>query len=814
MNRRDRRLASHVGHNVAIPVVAWALALSACTGNTPFGLGAINGPNGANSNGANPNDLAVAGGTVVSVGSCVSEMNSFAANVWLPTVGVDCMACHVKHGLAAQSGAKFVLVHPSEPNYLTQNLAMLRSMAAPDASGMSHLLAKATNTTPHVGGERFKTGSGPFNAIEKFLNTQNFATGCDQAVTSAKLQSVTQLSAAQLVRKAALQLAGRLPTDQEVQLASTNMDAALQSVLNSPSFGDFVMRVFDEVYLSAGANVNNVGIDKYSYDSNIAPDYCATTPLSNGQPVYRGCQLYWYSDAGPSKVPGVDDHDTVQRALTGAGLRLVRYLATTGHDYRDILNADYMMLNPWSARSLSNDFSYNLFTQTKWQNPNDPNEFQPIKPNKPKWPTVGLLTDSGFMSTYSTTSTNRNRKRAKFIYQYFLGLDILTLSQRPANLNDLLAQAAKDPNALPPFMNNGACTDCHSMLDPMAQNFSAYNDNINFSSPADSPNGPYGPYRMFDAGFEGTPEPADQKAYGPRWLAQQITADPRFARAMVTWWYQILTGQTPLQDAPAATQDLNAYLAAQRYQDAVFSQITADFVAAGYNIQVAIKELLQTSMYGASDLAAGLSDSDKAMLETLVPYRWTGPDMLNDKLLATTGTTLLSGGCQFNGWGCLNQPLVREYEGLLGGIDAMAGVTQTNDSATGLMVRITTTTATQVACQLVPTEFAAAPAARHLLGAIDPNVIPDTAARQQQIKSVIASAYLQITGASGSAVQANLDDAYTLFTGAIAAANAANDSSLPSGCQHGSITQDPKHTVRAWIAVMAYILSDPRLVQE
>ena len=789
--------------NLMLALVATAV-MHGCTGNLPDGLGQA--PKG----GAG----ALPGGVTVPVGSCASEMNTFAAKVWLPVVGTDCLACHIKHGFAPSSGAQFILTHPSEPDYLTANLAAVRAMNVADANamGMAHILAKATNTVPHAGGPRFAVGSAAYNDFKNFLTAKSFDTGCNQALTPDKLQGVVQLSNQALVRKAALQLAGRLPTSNELVTADTNLDTALQSVINSPAFGVWIMHVFDEIYHTVRVNINNQGIDQYSYDDNIAPDYCASTPTSNA-PVYRGCQLYWAGTDAGSGVPGVDDHDAIQEALISPGLRLVRYLATTGHDYRDIINADYMMLNPWSSRSLSNDFSYNLYTETPWKNASDTEDYEPVKPNKPRWPTVGLLTDVGFMTTYSTTGTNRNRKRAKFVYERFLGLDILSLGQRPTNLNAIIAAGSNNPNHLPPFMVNNACVTCHALLDPLAGNFSAYNDNINFTSPAENADGPFGPYTMFPAGFEGTPQPADQKETGPRWLAHQITADPRFARAMVTWWYNILTSQTPLHDAPEGTQDINAYLAAQRYQDSVFSQITADFVASGYNIQVVIKELIQSPYYRSKDLAPGLAKADAAMLDSLVGYRWTGPDAFNSKLLATTGMTLYSGN-QFNGWGTINQPLVREYEGLLGGVDSMGGMFLRNYSPTGLMVRISTTAASQVACQLVASEFDAAPANRHLFGGIDPNVIPDTPAHVAQIKSTIASVYQTVTGAAPPEVQGNLDDAYGLFTMAISAAAAANDSSLVDNCQHGSITQDPTHTVRAWIAVMAYILSDPRLVQE
>ena len=259
---------------------------------------------------------------------------------------------------------------------------------------------------------------------------------------------------------------------------------------------------------------------------------------------------------------------------------------------------------------------------------------------------------------------------------------------------------------------------------------------------------------------------------------------------------------------------MNAYLAAQQYQAAFFTQTTADFVASGYNIQVVIKDILQSPYYRSVDLSPGLSSTDYAMLDTLVSYRWTGPDALNNKLLATLGTTWLVGGCQFNGWGCLNQPLVREYEGLLGGIDPMAAVTQRNESATGLMVRISTMMASQVACQVVAQDFSKPQGQRRLFPQVETTLVPDTASHQQAIQNAIAAIYQNITGARPQDISANLADAYDIFTSTVQAACTAADTSLPQQCQSGAVTQDPNYTVKAWVAVMTYILADPRLVQE
>ena len=505
-----------------------------------------------------------------------------------------------------------------------------------------------------------------------------------------------------------------------------------------------------------------------------------------------------------------------KRALTEVGLQLVKYLATTGHDYRDILNANYMLLNPWSARSLSNDFSYNLLTQTHWKNINDPNDFEPVVMNKPNWPTVGLLTDNGFMDTYSTTATNRNRKRAHFVYQYFLGLDVLTLSQRPANLNQLLASAAAEPEL-------GAALHEQYVMHRLPQPYRSHGRRMGRLQRQHRFHAAYGTTSMAPTAHTKCLRRVLRARQSPS-PKKPTARDGSLRKSPPTHVSHALRspGGLPFspRNSPWVMRRRPPRISMRIWQRSTtrprnFPRLPRISRPAATTFKWSSRTSSRVSYYRGVDLAPGLSSSDATMLDTMVGYRWTGPDALNNKLLATTGTTLLSSGCQWNGWGCINQPIIREYEGLLWAASTpWAAVTVRNESPTGLMVRITTTMASQVACGVVAQDFNKPAAQRTLFGSVSPTLVPDTTAHQQAIQAAIASIYQQVTGAHAQDVAANLADAYTLFTSTVTAGKTASDQTLDGPCQYGTITQDPTYTLKAWIAVMTYILSDPRLVQE
>ena len=792
----------------------WLLA-TACTGDASQ---APDPAAGGGADGAGPN-----GGGEAAAGSSpplATEMSQFARNVWLPTLRVQCLGCHVPGGLAQQSGSTFMLLDPTRPTYLAQNIQAVRTAGAVLQGGGSWLLGKATGSLSHGGGKVLDPASDAYAKLVAYLADTDLAQVGDPQLGAAQLAQVRQLGDGDVLQRAAMHLASRQPTANEAQLAAAGkLDQALGLILSGQDFGDFVLHAFDDIFLGAVRNVNNQGLDTYSYSDQLYPPGKPRNygTLPNGDPFYNGYQIYWYETdpavANEPRLASLNNHDITNFALPTMGLQRAKYLATNGGDWREMLTGKSLLMNPWSARSFSTDFNYDLFAETAWTNPYDPNEYRPVTmTDRPNWPTVGTISDAMFLNTFSTTATNRQRKRVATLYRLFMGFDPLILGQRPANLNQILQAAAQDPTAPVPTMANPACTSCHAVLDPAAAALAPYTDGVVFYPP----DAGYGPAPLFPAGFEGAAMPASAQGNPAMWLGEKMAADPRFARGAVTFWFNLITGLAPLGDPGGNITDIDAFLAGQRFFDAHITSVTQAFVASGYNIQVAIKGILTGPYYRAVDLAPGLSAGDKAVLDTLISTRWVGPRRLNGKLLAATGQTL-RGSTDYDGWGGSDQTLIRSYLSLLDGNFAGSKVTQPTNNPSGVMVRVTTATASQVACQLVAKTFAAPAATRVVFAGVEPSDTPDTPAGIARIEAAIAGLYSRLLGsdaAAGASLEADHADALALFTTVLANSRQAHDISLPANCQSSSLTQDPTYTIKAWMAVVALALSDPRVVLE
>ena len=179
----------------------------------------------------------------------------------------------------------------------------------------------------------------------------------------------------------------------------------------------------------------------------------------------------------------------VQHGARRAPLELIAYVVENDRPYTEILTADYIMANPWSALAYG--------ASTRFDDPTDVHEFRPSKivkyyrtgegfeseydsvvqatrvldpgPLITTYPHAGILNTTVFLRRYPTTATNRNRARARWTYYHFLGLDV-----------EKSASRTTDPVALAdtsnPTMHNPACTVCHSVLDPLAGAFQNYGD--------------------------------------------------------------------------------------------------------------------------------------------------------------------------------------------------------------------------------------------------------------------------------------------------------------------------------------------------
>ena len=737
--------------------------LVGCRGNLgTVGAGELTGLGGSTSTSggtpSQPTDISgVSGGPLA----------YFVQQVWSPTVSQDCLACHITHGYAPSHGAGFVLQPPSQAGYLNANHEMFSNFAKRQVNGQSYLMQKMTNAIAHGGGQRLLTTDARYKQIADWLATPSQSS--DLQLTTDKLQNLRMLDATATLRKAAMQLAHRQPTPQELTLAQQgNIDIALDSVLASSQFLDFVSSVYNKLY---------------SYSNTLAGNFVASDRMDAD--LFTHDERYWW---------GATSNTHGESAYTEASIgfqaeNLAKYIVGNNRPFTEMVTADYFVANPFGAHA------YGVFDKVTWTDPNNDAEYQAIPAslvqtaNGQAFPMAGTLTLESFMNTYPTTGSNRNRRRARYVYSMFLNMDIMALAQTPPNLAKIIASS--NPNT-PATMTNTACVSCHSLLDQVAGDFANWNSYGYFSP---NSNDWYGPAVMAAAGFEGTLVP-DNAPTRLTWLGQQIAGDPRFADAVVSQWLLALTGNGPLRD-PAVTSTLQESIAAKLYQEQVLHDIANAFVASNFNLKAAVKGIIQSPYYRATDAATAVSTSDAAMLNSFMSYHWRGSQDLNAGLQAGLGTSWITDRVYYD---TLNQ----EYATLMTGADA-----------TGFSARVTTIMGSNVACYAFWETrygfYSGAPwmMPSPVLNAEDPQSVTGAQNLQDAINTLI-NKEVPLDTATATAEQAA---AWSLYQSVYAAA-LASPNDTPQVCIGGGLAANVVATDEAWIAVLTYVTTDPELLFE
>jgi hypothetical protein len=190
----------------------------------------------------------------------------------------------------------------------------------------------------------------------------------------------------------------------------------------------------------------------------------------------------------------------------------------------------------------------------------------------------------------------------------------------------------------------------------------------------------------------------------------------------------------------------------------------------------------------------------------LLGFEWRGPlDQYSTNIKSASSAKLLSRN---------------SYQQLYGGIDSNS-VTERLSDPNGLMAKVQERMANELACYAVPNDFLALRAARKLFPHVDPATTPGVG-NADAIKSNIQHLHRY---------SAELTQTYNLFSavqqdGAARLLSKAETAKLPTRCQRtkhletgatldgGGLTNDANYTIRAWTAVVAYLLSDYRFVYE
>lgn len=731
--------------------------------------------------------------------SCVSTREYFADEVWTKVMAKSCINCHGPAGLAESQGASFRLLPSAYPGFLDANFDAVSEAASVSYDGLSALLAKPTNATMHGGGEVFKAGSEEYRIMESLLAQLKEPRECPGS-DGADLEAVVVLSPEDTLRKASLHLTGRLPTAEEVaEVAAGGEEAladAVRGLLEEDAFYARLADIFNDL----------LHTDRYLIYTGFAVN------LLNEEDFPK-VGAWWAS---------LDGQDDLQYAINASVAReplaLIAHIVRNDRPFTEILTADYTVLNPFSAQLYGVDLPF--------KDPNDPGEYLEAKlftvrgGGKTTLPHAGVLSSPMFLNRFPTTPTNRNRHRARMTYKLFLATDILRIGERPIDPT----KSAKYAN---PTRDDEQCTVCHNNLDPVAGAFQNYDD---YDQEVLTDREWYP--EMFAPGFNGEDMPVSEFPNALQWFATRAVKDPRFVTATVQSVYTGLVGEEPLA-YPNDTEDplYAAKLAAWQAQDGLFARIGEDFVADDYNLKTVILGVVMSPYFrGVSHDKAELSEEEAAELVSVGEGRLSTPELLADKIFAVTGVRWI------RQWD-LNDWLRTDYKILYGGIDSDT-ITQRLTHLNGIMGGVTSRMANEVACAATAYDFSRAADQRKLFPKVTldhiplgptGDEIPDAIA---DIKANIVHLHGRVLGETLDVSDPEVERTYKLFLdtwkdGTAAVAAGKENPWLSWWCQarvdpntqvdlpaSELIDTDENYTIRAWMAVMSYLLSDYNFLYE
>ncbi|MGL6073297.1 MAG: hypothetical protein ACRC8S_03940 [Fimbriiglobus sp.] len=743
------------------------------------------------------------------VGCAASRERPIAEELWTKVLSSKCLVCHRTGGDAEAS--RFLLTDlkkvdaNQQPATLQKNWQAFRTIAATKEKDRSRVLQKVVGELNHGGGEVLAASSVEYrllaDVVRGLADPGKMLTSTPDKDAKPFFDGVTMLDDRRLLRRVTLSLAGRLPNDAE--LAAITKPGALpgivDAIMKEDAFYDRLREGFNDIFLLQGVDGNP--------DQNVLSyEHFEKTRL-----WYQKFDLSHIADEKERRQAGYKLAGDYRKALLAEPMKLVEHIVRHDRPFTEIVTADYIIVSPYSARG------YGVFDQLQpqFKNTNDPFEFLPVKLKALKgrspaqnqdsatgdYPHAGLLSTFQYLARYPTTETNRNRLRARMYYQHFLGVDVLELAAR---VSDAATATAKYKI---PTMQAPECVVCHRTLDPVAGIFQDY---WRFAEM-----GIYGKRKggwfddMFSAGFEEESLPNGERWRAIPWLGERTAKDPRFAVAMVEHVYFILTGRKVL--LPPKDLEDPLYPARQRaYQEQ--RQTTERLAAQSRQSQFSLKAVFQgwiaSEFYRAEGLANPTKDAcRKAELDDAGIVRLVSPEQLERKIAAIFGER----------WGKLTEQMATLY----GGIDSKE-VTDRATDPSGAMGAIQRTMSNDVACKQVAKDFARPAHERRLFPTIEKGTLPGNAEADQQIRLAIVKLHERILGRYDATNSEEVSRTFKLFTSILADAKAQKtlDKRESYYCRPANrddpttTSDDPDYTLRAWRAVVTYLLRRPEFLYE
>ncbi|MEZ4440684.1 MAG: hypothetical protein R3B72_16415 [Polyangiaceae bacterium] len=765
------------------------------------------------------------GGDGVASVECESVVDYYAFNVH-ETLMSKCFGCHNASGVA--NGTDYVLRGPSEPGFIQQNLETIKGVASFESEGQSQFLLKPTQSVPHEGGAVLDPNSDDYKRllglIVRLKNDEPCDPTSDTAFTGLELANPVVT-----LRKAAIILVGRLPTEEEVARVQEGGFAALDGVLDEmmtePLFLDYVKTTYGDLFQTD------------FYIRNDASDLI--------EEVYAGAG--WMENDGTQTMVQYNIEADEMRLLNDVAiarepLELIAHVVKNDLPFTEILTADYSVFSPLSAKTYAADMLEDFTEQ-------DPMEFR--TGHYPQYtgddgelrdfPHAGVLTAPAFLQKWPTTATNVNRARARVFLLFFQGLDILKTAEQPVDQTKV--------TKLNPTLNASECNVCHSTIDPIAGAFQSFHrtGDEDAQTLAWLPSPDWYP-EMAPAGYNGKELPLSQAAYGLPWLAKEAVKDDKFALGAVFNAYRGLTMREPLI-APEDFSDplYDAQFKAFMAQSNTFANIAAKFKASNYNFKVIVKELIMSPYFRAIN-SVKLSEEDSVAMTNVGFGHLLTPERLHRKIQAVLGIPWNQDGNSnpYLTHDTGNLADVGQLQTLYGGVD-FVDTSVRNTDPNGIMASVVERMSIQMACRGVAHDFAEIAENRFLFPPVEVNgevLLPEeltpesggleVPAAIEGIKRTIQHLHKQVLGEDLPLDHAEIEATYQLFVETwraesprVGADMDGLPTDLPGECQvtedfysgqalpeDQHVVSDDNYVLRSWMAVMTYLLSDYRFIYE
>ena len=786
--------------------------------------------------------------------SCQSPRTYFLEQAWGPVLATKCLSCHTVGGQAALNNppARFTLLPASYPDFADTNIAAVRSMVQQSINvggrQVPLLLAKPLGLVPHGGMQVVREGTPEHAALQGLVDrlgsNSNDSNNCPDYGSLAAPSGIALIGWRETLRKAALDFVGRLPTDTEYAKVESEGQRGFEAIMGT-YFGD---EGFYERWRTA---FNDLMLTD-TYISNNACDQRALNLISGDDFPNRGT----YGGGGACCDGNNAEYNTpmcqqrrdfmlrANNAIAQEPINLFTHIVRENLPFSQILTADYTIVNAQSA------FVYGASEQAGFSDPYaSSSELRPARITYRRvynamrsadplpYPHAGVLSMPTFLSRYPTTTTNRNRHRARIVQAYFLATDILKVGERP--IDSTSAEAL----IMTPTMNYGPCRTCHAINDPIAGAFRGF-----------FPNGTNWRWDPNDAwytdmappGFNGEAMPGTNYRNALQWMAPRIVQDERFAMSVVRFIFKTVANREPL----AHPTDMQDPLYAQRSaawseQDRIFRAIARRFTASNMNFKTAVLEMLESPIYRAQ---AAVIPSEPAQREAaLAEHAGIGtamlatPELLDRRVRAIAGFPWMRDLnpmrlSQPDGRDNGNRWLRQEFYLPYGGINSDTIIRRVTDPS-GIIVGVAQRMANEVSCRATAWDFTRPQAERRFLRNVQIDTVPEAGGNavpgnQQLIKQNIVALHSLILGEELSIDDPEVERTFKLFLETWRETRTPGMNGMPNNnlryeCQGRQnplsgeelpemqrITNDNNGTIRAWMAVMSYLFSDYKFLYQ